>query len=450
MECYPVTVDIPTRPARLRDSLLKLDSSLVSGRTKGLPPGLNETALGRLASLGLNVLRQDLAFPAAVLRDSALQRNRLWMRRFLEHTGALIAPHAKTTMAPHLMALQHDDGAWGFTVATANQAAVLRQFGFNRLLIANQLVGHANIDYLYSELERDPQFDLYVIVDSHEALNLLIARASLFPRARPMQLLLEVGWQGGRTGCRNLDHARDLAQAVSKAGASVVLRGVEAYESVFPSLAAAEKFARVDQMLDVVLELATDCRQAGWFAPGPVVLTAGGSEYFDRVITRLKQWRCEPAPLVIIRSGCYLSHDDLAYARAFDLLLARNSALVGLAPPLTAALEVWAVVQSRPEAELALLTVGKRDISFDFEMPMPKLWYRPAASGGVAPLPSGYAVTRLNDQHGFLRCPADSPLAVGDLIGLGISHPCTTFDKWEVIPVVDDAYTVCGAVRTFF
>ncbi len=441
---------IPTRPARLRHSLLELDASLVSGRTKGLPPGMGEIALGHLESLGLNVLRQDLAFPAAVLRDSALQANRLWMRRFLEHTGALIAPHAKTTMAPHLLALQHDDGAWGFTVATANQAAVLRRFGFNRLLIANQVVGHANIDYLYSELERDPQFDLYVIVDSHEALNLLIARASLFPRTRPMQLLLEVGWQGGRTGCRNLDHARDLAQAISNAGSAVVLRGVEAYESVFPSLTAAEKLARVDEMLDRVLALATACRAAGWFASGPVVLTAGGSEYFDRVITRLKQYRCEPAPLVVIRSGCYLSHDDLAYARAFDRLLSRNPALVGIAPRLSAALEVWAVVQSQPEPGLALLTVGKRDISFDFEMPIPKLWYQPGISEGVTPLPSGYAVTRLNDQHAFLQCPTDSSLAVGDLIGLGISHPCTTFDKWEVIPVVDDSYTVRGAVRTFF
>ena len=39
---------------------------------------------------------------------------------------------------------------------------------------------------------------------------------------------------------------------------------------------------------------------------------------------------------------------------------------------------------------------------------------------------------------------------VGDLVGFGISHPCTAFDKWRVIPVVDDELRVTGAVRTFF
>ena len=65
-------------------------------------------------------------------------------------------------------------------------------------------------------------------------------------------------------------------------------------------------------------------------------------------------------------------------------------------------------------------------------------------------MPPGHSITRLNDQHAFLRCPAGSPLAVGDLVGLGISHPCTTFDKWSLISVVNDTYDVVGAIRTFF
>ncbi len=439
-----------SRPLQLSAALETLDATLVCGAIKGMPPGLQPLPLGAIGSLNLNVLRQDLAFPVAVLRQSALDGNRGWMKQFLERTGARIAPHAKTTMAPHLFALQLDDGAWGFTVATANQAAVLRRFGLPRILIANQVIGHANIDYLFSELTRDPTFELYATVDSPEALQLILERGVRFPKAAPIRLLIEVGLQGGRTGFRSLEDARKLAQAIAKANGPVVLRGVEAYESVFPGLTPPEKLVRVEQLMDLVLRLTADCSDAGWFGDGSIVLTAGGSEYFDRVVARLTEWHGAQAAEIVIRSGCYLAHDDLAYQRAYEALQSRRRDLADIRPRLVGALEVWAVVQSRPESDLALLTVGKRDISYDFELPVPKAWVR-AGTETLCSLPSpDYSIARLNDQHAFLRCPPDTQLRVGDLVCLGISHPCTTFDKWNVIAVVDDSYTVCSAIRTFF
>ena len=62
----------------------------------------------------------------------------------------------------------------------------------------------------------------------------------------------------------------------------------------------------------------------------------------------------------------------------------------------------------------------------------------------------GYTVTGLNDQHCHLTLPEDSPLAVGDLIAFDISHPCTTFDKWQLIHVIDEDHKVVEAIRTFF
>jgi D-serine deaminase-like pyridoxal phosphate-dependent protein len=56
----------------------------------------------------------------------------------------------------------------------------------------------------------------------------------------------------------------------------------------------------------------------------------------------------------------------------------------------------------------------------------------------------------LSDQHAFMQLPADAVLDPGDLVGLGISHPCTTLDKWRVIPVVDDDDRVTDVVHTFF
>ena len=41
-------------------------------------------------------------------------------------------------------------------------------------------------------------------------------------------------------------------------------------------------------------------------------------------------------------------------------------------------------------------------------------------------------------------------LAVGDRVGLGISHPCTTFDKWHWMPLVENDYRVSDAVAMHF
>jgi D-serine deaminase-like pyridoxal phosphate-dependent protein len=61
-------------------------------------------------------------------------------------------------------------------------------------------------------------------------------------------------------------------------------------------------------------------------------------------------------------------------------------------------------------------------------------------------------VTRLNDQHAFLTLsPAAQQLVdVGSWIAFGVSHPCTVFDKWQLIPVLDERGRVVDLVRTFF
>jgi D-serine deaminase-like pyridoxal phosphate-dependent protein len=62
----------------------------------------------------------------------------------------------------------------------------------------------------------------------------------------------------------------------------------------------------------------------------------------------------------------------------------------------------------------------------------------------------GATVTELNDQHAYLRLGEDAAVAPGDLVGLGISHPCTTLDKWRMIPVVDSDDRVVDVVHAFF
>lgn len=201
------------------------------------------------------------------------------------------------------------------------------------------------------------------------------------------------------------------------------------------------------------MDIAIACDGQGLFGDGEVLLTAGGSTFYDLVPERFARAGVRRPFKVLTRSGCYLTHDSGEYKDRFQQLRKRTPSIDDLGQPLMAALEVWTYVQSRPEPTKAILTAGKRDISFDSRLPQPLKWLRPVAGASAAdihPIGEGHLVTGLNDQHCHLAVPADSPLKVGDMVALGISHPCTTFDKWQVIPVVDDGYNVISAVRTFF
>lgn len=424
-----------------------LGTSLLDHRLKGIPGGVAPFPLEAIGAKNWNLLAEDLPLPVAVLKRSALAHNGRWMRDFLARSGAVIAPHGKTTMSPQLFADQMADGAWAITVATAQQLQVCRDFGFSRVVLANQLVGKQAIRYVLDELRRDPGFDFYCLVDSERGVALLAEAARAAPAGRPLQVLLEGGFAGGRTGARDIGTALAVARAVKAASPHLALRGVEGFEGLFAAATPAETEAQVSRFLDFLLEIARQCDREGLFADGKALLTAGGSAFYDVVARRFREAGLSRPVEIVTRSGCYLTHDSGLYRRAFEELRQRGGAS---GEGLRAAVEVWAYVQSRPEREKVLLTLGKRDIGYD-EPPPVLAWYRP----GTAPrrpqaLPEGHVVTGFNDQHCHMKVPASSPLEVGDMVAFGISHPCLTFDKWQLLPVVDDEYRVIDAVRTFF
>lgn len=83
-------------------------------------------------------------------------------------------------------------------------------------------------------------------------------------------------------------------------------------------------------------------------------------------------------------------------------------------------------------------------------MPVPLLQFRPGRDETPRVLTRDWEIVGLNDQHAHLRFPQNAGIAVGDMLALGVSHPCTTLDKWQMLYLVDDAYAVQSAVRTFF
>jgi D-serine dehydratase len=421
-----------------RLAALELDATV-----KGFPPLAGPIALGAVGQQGWNLLTGDLAFPVAVLRQSSLAHNSRWMRAFIESNGIVLAPHGKTTMAPQLFDIQERDGAWGMTVATVQQLAVCRRFGFERVLLANEPVGGAEIDYLFAELDRSPALELYCLIDSADGVERIAAGGQRAGNLARLQLLVEVGVPGGRTGCRTLEQAVELACAARRRG--LTLRGVEGFEGIL------KRPEEVDAFLDLMCGVAKACAGEGLFsANAPTILSAGGSAYYDRVAARLAGCNIGREVTVVVRSGCYLTHDSLIYDEAYRAIRARAAKAELPSDDPIPALMVWTHVQSRPEPDRAILAMGRRDVSYDAGLPVPLLWFRSGLHESPAPVPSGHTVTALNDQHCYLACPDGSPVATGDLIGFGISHPCTTFDKWSVVFVVDDRFDVVDAVKTFF
>jgi len=416
-------------------------------RIKGLPAAWRGDA-ETLTGAGLSVLGEDLMLPAAVLRRSALEHNSRWMKRFTELTGTLIAPHGKTTMSPELFAMQMADGAWGITAANACHVRAYRAFGIDKIFMANQLVGRENIAYVAAELRDDPDFDFYCLVDSMQAIDLLEAGLAATPPGRRLQVLVELGFPGGRTGFRDDAEALAAAERIA-ASPHVCLRGIEAFEGIVQGLEAAERDAKVNALLQRIVRLAEHCYDTGLFSGEPI-LSAGGSSLFDHVARTFSEARKGRPFLVLLRSGCYLVHDSHFYQQLIDQLEARSPIAASLGEGLRPALEVWAYVHSRPEPTRVIAGLGKRDIGEDVARPTPLAWARPGPNAAPLPLGDTHRVVRLDDQHAYLDVPADSPLQPGDMISLGISHPCTTFDKWRLLYIVDDALIVTGSVRTYF
>ena len=428
---------------------------LLSPALKGYPLTAPPLRLSALPAQGWNVLAGDLPLPLALIKRRALEHNIRWMQDYVRGQGIALAPHGKTTMSPQLFRRQLAAGAWGITFATVKQLAVgVQQAGVRRALIANQVCSAADLAGLAALLARHPDLRVVFLVDS-------LAQCALIERwqagrgdAPVFEVLLEIGVPGGRSGTRTHDEALALA-AHLHAASGLRLVGLECYEGLGAQGDSAADRAYADALMGRLRAVAEACAERGWFevgGAGEVIVSAGGSGIFDLVAGALRPRLAGDRPVLgLLRSGCYVTHDHGHYRRLVAVVDHRLCERDGL----RSALEVWALVQSCPEPGLAILAVGRRDLSFDIELPRP-VWHAPLDEcGAPRPAPEGWRITGLNDQHAYLRWDPRDPAAtpgpqVGDRLGLGISHPCTTFDKWTWLPIVEEDYRVSDAVLTHF
>ncbi|MGC2402741.1 MAG: hypothetical protein WA510_23315 [Acidobacteriaceae bacterium] len=425
----------------VRAGLEKSGASLLD---KGIPFGFDfERALS--SSSRVTILEQTLHFPLLTLKESALAYNLQAMADWCAANRFLIAPHGKTTMTPRIFERQLQAGAWGITVATASQAIICAEMSVPRILIANQVVGLANARSLAGVAKAHPALDLLCLVDSAETINLLRSEWQAAGVSRPLGILVERGQQGWRTGARSLEDALRLCAEVQKDAETLCLRGIEGFEGSAHAADPAEEGRQARQFLSDVLALAKAVQHSDRDKAQPLIISIGGSSFLDAV-WELGQQIPEQFQ-VVIRSGCYVTHDHGYCAEKLDAARERN-AKANL-PRFRPALELWSMVQSKPEETLAILNFGKRDCAYDLGLPIPLFAHK--AGGGNPRLDLGHAtVSDTNDQHAYLRGAGVEGLRVGDMVCCGISHPCTALDKWRTLPVVDDSYNLLDIYRTYF
>lgn len=390
-----------------------------------------------IMSAPANLLAEEVCLPAALLKKTALENNIAWMQRYADARGVSLAPHGKTTMTPWIFQAQQRAGAWGIGVGSAWQASAAMASGVERVLMVNQLVGQANMLAVSRLKAHYRTAEFICCIDS--LANARALSAFFSERQQTLDVLIELGVAGGRCGCRSVEDALALSQAAAELP-GLRLCGLELYEGV---LHGDDPQPQVEALLRQAADLA--CRMEH-LVEGEFVLTGAGTVWYDVVcniwLAAKKPARCR----IVIRPGCYITHDRGIYDIAQKALVARDPIACDLGGDLTSALELMAMVQSVPEADRAVVNFGKRDCAFDAGLPQPVARYRNGAQLSA----EGIESVGIMDQHCMLRLAPGSDVQVGDILVFGTSHPCLTFDKWKTLLLVDEQYNVLEELDTLF
>jgi D-serine dehydratase len=401
-------------------------TTVIEDKFKGFPIDSYGKTLEQFLATNPNLFTANFQFPIMVLKESAVKNNIAQMMSFCNSVDAQLAPHVKTTMSPQLAQMQVAAGATALTVANFWQGRIFLKHGFKNLIIANEVLDPTAIAEI-AKINKQKQAEIIFYVDSILALEIIQKHT---PLEGEQNLFIEVGTENGRGGVRELSLVEQLAQRI-KADKRLNLIGVTGFEGAVPDAARGrrgeKKISKFCQKIVAAAELAYPYKSDQQF-----VISAGGSAYFDIVARELNKF--EKPRRLLLRSGGYITHDHKYYEEIYPFASTDRS--------FQPAIEVWAQVISKPEKGFGVLNLGKRDIGNDLHNPIPIKSY----DGQVKSFSA--VIEKLNDQHGYLRGKQEFSLA--QLIGLGISHPCTTFDKWGLIPLVNDDYDLIDCLQTFF
>jgi D-serine deaminase-like pyridoxal phosphate-dependent protein len=354
-------------------------------------------------------------YPQLRLDGDALDNNIQVMAAWCRERGVELAPHVKTTMSAPIIERQLAAGAVGVTVATVDQVASALAWGHDRVLVANEIVDRFGLTRVRTWLEEDPGREIRCFVDS--AAGVRLAGEVFDGGARDLEVLIDVGTPGGRTGVRSLDEGLLLAELV-RATPGLRLVGVAGYEGVVPNSRAEDTVTAVDRHCRLVRDVYLEA--AKFFETAAPIYSMGGSAFPDRVVEFLPDGGQVPGTRIILRSGCYVTHDHGTYAAV--------SPVPGLIP----AISVRAVVLSTPEEGMAVVGAGKRDLPYDAGLPT---FLSARTADGAEKNGAAAEVRNLFDHHAVLT--GVTGLNVTDTVDFGLSHPCSAFDRWPEYVLTD-------------
>jgi D-serine deaminase-like pyridoxal phosphate-dependent protein len=403
----------------------------ISAEFKGFPLSAHGQRISRFLGEKPNLFTSEFQFPMMVLKESALNQNIGRMAKYCAERGVSLAPHVKTPMSPQLAQRQIDAGAWALTVANFAQASVFLNFGFKRLIIGNEVLEPTSIREI-AKLNAQGKAEIIFYIDSLAALEIVEGAVADQDQAE-LNIFLEIGADGGRAGIRDLKGLEPILLKMSK-NSKFRIRGVSGFEGAVPD--GNRKVAGIKSLRKFLSKIVAAAEiVAPYMKNDRLIISGGGSSYFDYVIEEFKKYKGDAH--LILRSGGYVSHDHIHYENMYPFMQ------LGKTQQFLPALEIWSRVLSVPEKNLAILNFGKRDAGIDLDNPLPIKIY----SKKIKPLKA--SIQQLNDQHAFMKLTPGT-IQVGDIVACGISHPCTNFDKWRLIPLVDDNYNVIDLIHTFF
>ncbi|NDK32209.1 alanine racemase [Nesterenkonia haasae] len=385
----------------------------------------------------------DVPTPSLTLNLSDVAHNIAVMQEWSSQRNMDLAPHGKTTMAPGLWQWQLDAGSWAISVANGFQLRVARQSSIQRVIVANELISPTELTWLGGELNRTTaqEFDVTCWADSLESVQQMDHHLRAVGASRPLGVCVELGAPGSRTGIRTLRQARATAEAIN-ASDTLELRGLAAYEGSVPRPPEGSTGTPQDRHAEAIRGFLSQVREAfielsDLHRTSTPLLSAGGSAWFDLVAEQLAPALDQVSgSRVVLRSGAYAIHDHGHYSNVTPG--AQRSG-----PHFQPAATAYTRVLSTPEPGLAILDAGKRDLPYDIHLPCVLGVHRDGHWQSI-----DAEVYSTDDQHAYVRLPSDT-LRVGELLRLGLSHPCTMFDKWRSVLLVEHDHIV-GCLRTYF
>ena len=433
--------------------LKELEETKINSTIKGIP-FLKSKKVKKLKFEKLNILQENVQFPILSIDKKILINNIKIMNNFAKKNNAILAPHCKTFMSPQLIK-HHFKETWGVTISNNQQLSSIINLNIKNIIYGNLITNESNlIQYLNIIKKYKNISNIYYCIDSLFGLNLLIKLIKQNNYKFKIRILIELGFKNGRCGIRNLKNFKEIVENLRKCPKNIIVNGLFFYEGAIKE----KKIITISKKIKNIIKFTFVCHNElinnNIYKDKNIIITAGGSEYFDLVASYFKEYNFKKNPKLILRPGSFIAYGHGHYEDKINLLRKRNltSKLskknnIFFQPSLL----LWSHVISIKDKGIAIINFGKRDVSFDLGNPIPlKIYRNRKMLKEFKNISANLKIFKLNDQHAFLRFNKNIKLHIGDLISFGVSHPCITFDKWRYFYIIDKKFYIIDIHKTFF